>query len=134
MSTATYLIIALIIAILFVFMFLCTIYQQDRLIKNLKEELTEKDKSVTYYHHVIEGFRDKMKDEEAKYEILSATYCTSDSDTTKYNSQKAMENAVRSKLAMRIGNDIAKRFSPIVLPLGEKQEKYSLTIKVKKVQ
>ena len=75
-----------------------------------------------------------MKEEESKYEILSATYCTSDSDTTKYNSQKAMENAVRSKLAMRIGNAIAKRFSPIVLPLGEKQEKYSLTVKVKKVQ
>lgn len=130
----TYLIIALIAAILFALIFLGEVNRQGRLIKSLKEELTEKDKSVTYYHHVIEGFRDKMKDEEAKYEILSATYCTSDSDTTKYNSQKAMENAVRSKLAMRIGNAIAKRFYPIVLPLGEKQEKFSLTLKVKKIQ
>ena len=54
MSTATYLIIALIIAILFVFMFLCEVYKQDKLIKRLKEELTEKDKAVTYYRHVIE--------------------------------------------------------------------------------
>lgn len=125
--------IAFVIAILFAFMFLCEVYQQDRLIKRLKEELAEKDKSVTYYHHVIEGFREKMKDEEEKYEIISAPYCTSDSDLIKYSSQKAMERAIRSKLAMLLGNEIAKRFEPRVLPLGEGKEKYSLTIKVKKI-
>jgi len=129
----TYLIIALIIAILFAFMFLCTIYQQDRLIKNLKEELTEKDKSVTYYHHVIEGFREKMKEEEEKYEILSAAYCTSDSDLMKYNSEKCMRNVIRNKLAMTLSKDIIKRFDLRVLPLGDGKEKYSLTIKVKKI-
>lgn len=129
----TYLIIALIIAILFAFMFLCEVYQQDRLIKRLKEELTEKERTVNYYQHVIEGFREKMKEEEEKYEIIQAPYCTSDSDLIKYSSQKAMENAIRSKLAMLLGNEIAKRFEPRVLPLGEGKEKYSLTIKVKKI-
>lgn len=126
-------IIAFVIAILFAFMFLCEVYQQDRLIKRLKEELAEKDKSVTYYQHVIEGFREKMKDEEEKYEILSAAYCTSDSDLMKYNSDKCMRNVIRNKLAMLLGNEIAKRFEPRVLPLGEGKEKYSLTIKVKKI-
>lgn len=128
-------IIALIIAILFasMFLFLCTIYKLDRLIKRLKKELDDKDKSVTYYRNVIEGFCQKMEDEERKYEILSATYCTSDSDLIKYNSQKAMENAIRNRLAMLVGNDLARRFEPRVLPLGEGKEKYSLTIKVKKI-
>lgn len=125
----TYLIISLIIAILFV----SAICDRNRLIKCLKKELDDKDKSVTYYRSVIEGFCQKMEDEERKYEILSATYCTSDSDLIKYNSQKAMENAIRNKLAMLIGNDLAKRFEPHVLPLGEGKEKYSLTIKVKKI-
>lgn len=125
----TYLIISLIIAILFVF----AICDRNRRIKRLKKELDEKDKSVTYYRSVIEGFGQKMEDEERKYEILSATYCTSDSDLIKYNSQKAMENAIRNKLAMLVGNDLAKRFEPSVLPLGEGKEKYSLTIKVKKI-
>lgn len=125
----TYLIISLIIAILFVI----AICDQDRRIKRLKKELDEQDKSVTYYRSVIEGFGQKMEDEERKYEILSATYCTSDSDLIKYNSQKAMENAIRNKLAMLVGNDLAKRFEPRVLPLGEGKEKYSLTIKVKKI-
>jgi hypothetical protein len=126
-------IIAFVIAILFAFMFLCEVYQQDKLIKSLKEELAEKDKSVTYYQHVIEGFREKVKEEEEKYEIIQAPYCTSDSDLIKYNSQKAMENAIRNKLAMLLGNEIAKRFEPRVLPLGEGKEKYSLTIKAKKI-
>ena len=125
----TYLIISLIIAILFVF----AICDRNRRIKRLKKELDEKDKSVTYYRSVIEGFGQKMEDEERKYEILSATYCTSDSDLIKYNSQKAMENAIRNKLAMLVGNDLAKRFDPSVLPMGDGKEKYSLTIKVKKI-
>lgn len=124
-----YLIITLIIAILFVF----AICDRDRRIKKLKKELDEKDKSVTYYRSVIEGFGQKMEDEERKYEILSATYCTSDSDLIKYNSQKSMENAIRNKLAMLVGNDLAKRFEPSVLPMGDGKEKYSLTIKVKKI-
>lgn len=129
----TYLIIALIAAILFALIFLGEVNRQDRLIKSLKEELTEKDKSVTYYHNVIEGFREKMKEEEEKYEIISAPYCTSDSDLIKYNSQKAMEHAIRSKLAMLLGNEIAKRFEPRILPLGEGKQKYSLVLKVKKI-
>lgn len=129
----TYLIISLIVALLFVFMFLCEVYQQDRLIKRLKEELAEKDKSVTYYHHVIEGFREKMKEEEEKYEILSAAYCTSDSDLMKYNSDKCMRNVIRNKLAMTLSKDIIKRFDLRVLPLGEGKEKYSITIKAKRI-
>lgn len=129
----TYLIIALIAAILFALIFLGEVNRQDRLIKSLKEELTEKDKSVTYYHNVIEGFREKMKEEEEKYEILSATYCTSDSDLMKYNSDKCMRNVIRNKLAMTLSKDIIKRFDLRVLPLGEGKEKYSLTIKVKKI-
>ena len=134
MSTATYLIIALVIAILFAFMFLCEVYQQDKQIKRLKKELDERYQSETYYQNIIDGFRDKMKDEEAKYEFISATCSTSESDLKKYPSRDAMEKVILNKLAIRIGNKIVMRFEPRTLPIGEDKEKYSLVLKVKNVQ
>ena len=108
-------------------------YKRGKQVKKLTEDLEHTENLVTYYKHIIEGFREKMKEEEEKYSLIQADYCTSDSDYTKYSSQKAMENAIRSKMAMLIGNDIVKKFEPRVLPLGEGREKYSLTIKAKRI-
>lgn len=124
---------ALIIAILFAFMFLCTVVKQDKQIKQLKEDLSVMTNSENYYRRVIDGFREKMREEEEKYVLIQADYCTSESDINKYNSQKAMENAIRTKMAMLIGNDIVKKFEPRILPLGEGKQKYSLLLKVKKI-
>lgn len=126
--------IAFIIAVVSALVFLCTVYKQDKLIKRLKKEYSEeKDNTVNYYEGIIQGFRNKVREEEEKYDIISALYCASESDSIKYNSEKAMERAIRSKLAMRIGNVIAKRFEPNSLPLGDGKKKYHLTVKVKKI-
>ena len=129
----TYLIIALIAAILFALIFLGEVSRQDQQIKQLKREWEESLNTVNYYRRMVDGFREKMKEEEEKYEILSAAYCTSDSDLMKYNSEKCMRNVIRNKLAMTLSKDIIKRFDMRILPLGDGKEKYSLTIKVKKI-
>ena len=108
-------------------------YKRGKQIKQLKHELSAVKNSEEYYKRMVDGFRDKMKEEEEKYEIVQADYYTSESDIMKYNSDKKMKRAIMSKLAMLIGNDIAKRFEPTVLPLGEWKEKYSLVLKVKKI-
>ncbi len=129
----TYLIIALIAAILCALIFLGEVNQLNRQIRQLKHELSAVKNSEEYYKRMVDGFRDKMREEEEKYELVQADYCTSDSDYTKYSSQKAMGNAIRSKMAMLIGNEIAKRFEPRVLQLGDGKQEYSLVLKVKKI-
>jgi len=99
----------------------------------LKAELKKAKDSEAYYKRIVDGFYDKVKEEEEKYELIHSEYCTSDSDLMNYNSDKKLRMAVRSKLAMLIGNDIARRFEPSILPLGDRKEKYSLVIKVKKI-
>lgn len=108
-------------------------YKRGKQIKQLKHELSAVKNSEEYYKRMVDGFRDKMKEDEEKYEFIQADYYTSESDIMKYNSDKKMKRAIRSKLAMLIGNDIAKRFEPTVLPIGEGKEKYSLVLKVKKI-
>lgn len=99
----------------------------------LKKELNKAKESEAYYKRIVDGFHEKMREEEEKYEIIQADYCTSDSDMMKFSSDKKMQRAIRSKLAMLIGNDIAKKFEPSVLPLGEGKEKHSLVLKMKKI-
>lgn len=108
-------------------------YKRGKQVKKLTEDLKREEILKTYYKHIIEGFHKKMKENEEEYSLIQADYCTSDSDYTKYSSQKAMENAIRSKMAMLIGNDIVKKFEPRILPLGEGKQKYSLVLKVKKI-
>ena len=99
----------------------------------LKAELKRAKDSEAYYQRIVDGFHEKMKEEEEKYEIIQADYCTSDSDMMKFSNDKKMQRAIRGKLAMLIGNDIARRFEPSILPLGEGKEKHSLVLKVKKI-
>lgn len=108
-------------------------YKREKRIKQLKDDLLVADNSIEYYKRIVNGFHDRMKEEEEKYSIIQADYCTSDSDYTKYSSQKAMENAIRSKMAMLIGSDLVKKFEPRILPIGEGKQKYSLVLKVKKI-
>ena len=105
------------------------IYLNRKLVSRLNKAL----ESEAYYKRIVDGFHDKMKEEEEKYEFIQADYCTSDSDLMKYNSDKKLRRAVRSKLAMLIGNDIARRFEPSILPLGDRKEKHSLVVKVKRI-
>lgn len=108
-------------------------YKSVKQSRQLKHELSAVKNSEEYYKRMVDGFRDKMREEEEKYELVQARYCTTDSDLMKYKSQKAMENAIRSKMSMLIGNEIAKRFEPRVLPLGDGKQEYSLVLKVKKI-
>ena len=108
-------------------------YKSVKQSKQLKHELSAVKNSEEYYKRMVDGFRDKMIEEEEKYELVQARYCTSDSDLIKYNSQEAMEKAIRKNIAANIAQDILSRFEPLVLPLGEGKEKYSLILKVKKI-
>lgn len=113
-------------------LFICFSYMAFLAHKRWKQ-IEQLQDDLLYYKRIVNGFHDKMKKEEEKYSIIQADYCTSDSDYIKYSSQRAMDNAIRSKMAMLIGNDIAKKFEPSVLPLGEGKQKYSLVLKVKKI-
>lgn len=108
-------------------------YKRGKQVNKLTEDLEHEEILNNYYKHIIDGFRDKMREEEEKYSLIQADYCTSDSDYTKYSSQKSMENAIRTKMAMLIGNDVVKKFEPRILPLGEGKKKYSLVLKMKKL-
>ena len=71
-------------------------YKRGKQVNKLTEDLEHAENLVTYYKHIIEGFREKMKENEEKYSLIQADYCTSDS--------------IRSKMAMLGVNDIVKKF------------------------
>lgn len=108
-------------------------HKRGRRIKKLSEDLHAEIELSNYYRHVIDGFCEKMKEEEEKYALIQADYYTSESDSLKYSSDEKMYRAIKSKMAMLIGNDIAKKFEPSILPLGEGKQKYRLVLKVKKI-
>ena len=129
----TYLIICVFVSFICTCIMVSIAYKSVKQSRQLKHELSAVKNSEEYYKRMVDGFRDKMREEEEKYELVQARYCTTDSDLMKYKSQKAMENAIRSKMSMLIGNEIAKRFEPRVLPLGDGKQEYSLVLKVKKI-
>lgn len=88
---------------------------------------------VKTYKTVAESAERLYEEERQKGELIQAEYCTSVSDLLKYSSDEKMYCAIKSKMAMLIGNDIAKKFEPSILPLGEGKQKYSLMLKVKKI-
>lgn len=81
----------------------------------------------------LQRLYDESKQPDFSEVLVHAEYCTSDSDLMKYSTQKAMESAIKSRLAMLIGNEMVKKFNPSVLPLGEGKEKYSLILKVREI-
>lgn len=123
----TPIIIAFVCAVVLILLLLYASYKQDRELAALKEEAEA--------YKVTARELQRLYDESVHPEerLVQAEYCTSDSDIIKYSSQKAMNAAIKNKMAMSLSNDLLKMFEPSTLPLGEGKEKYSLVLKVRKI-
>ena len=102
--------------------------------------LRESDEFIQRFKHSAEQYERMYKDlknriamEEAEEKVLQAEYCTSESDMVKFRTEKAMMNAISSRLAMLIGHDIQEFVEPRVLELGDGKKKISYVFKVKKI-
>lgn len=124
-STAV-LFLCLIVALLIVF-------KQQKKIEALRMRANQSALIADKAEEILNGFRQSVALNEQSYEIIPAYYFTSESDMRKYSSEEKMRSAIRTKLAMIIGNDIAKKFEPSVLKVDKGKEKYSLVLKVKKI-
>ena len=67
-------------------------------------------------------------------DIIHAEYCTSESDYTKFSSDEAMLNVIKSRLAMILANDIIKKVGEPELSVSETtgNNLYSYRIKLEK--
>lgn len=101
--------------------------------KQRTKELQEEAEAYRVTAETLQKLYDESKQPDFSEVLVHAEYCTSDSDLMKYSTQKAMESAIKSRLAMLIGNEMVKKFNPSVLPLGEGKEKYSLILKVREI-
>lgn len=101
--------------------------------KQRTKELQEEAEAYKVTAKELQRLYDESKQPDFSEVLVHAEYCTSDSDLIKYTSQKAMESAIKSRLAMLIGNEMVKKFNPSILPLGEGKEKYSLILKVREI-
>lgn len=100
----------------------------------------ESDEFIKYFKHQAELYKrmyydlkNRISAEEAEEKVLQAEYCTSESDIVKFRTEKAMMNAISSRLAMLIGHDIQEFVEPRVLELGDGKKKISYVFKVKKI-
>lgn len=107
--------------------------RSKKTIKRLTEESEAYKKVAEDLELRYDDLRERYARDEADAVLIQADYYTSESDSFKYSSDEKMYRAIKSKLSMLIGNDIAKKFEPSVLPLGEGKQKYSLVLKVKKI-
>lgn len=122
--------------IFFALAVLCIILMACFYCKSLRKSVEEK----LQYKHEAEQYKRKYYDlknrisaEEAEEKVLQAEYCTSESDMVKFRTEKAMMNAISSRLAMLIGHDIQEFVEPRVLELGDGKKKISYVFKVKKI-
>lgn len=125
----TPIIIAFVCAVVLILLLLYASYKQERELAALKEEA----EAYKVTAKELQRLYDESKQPDFSEVLVHAEYCTSDSDLMKYSTQKAMESAIKSRLAMLIGNEMVKKFNPSVLPLGEGKEKYSLILKVREI-
>lgn len=126
----------IIIAIVIAFIAIPAMAVEEKSNKTIKR-LTEESEAYKMVAEDLElrydDLRERYARDEADAVLIQADYCTSESDLLKYSSDEKMYRAIKSKLSMLIGNDIAKKFEPSVLPLGDGKQKYSLVLKVKKI-
>lgn len=116
--------------VFFCFVFMTVkVFRQHKQLKILYEEA----EAYKVTAKELQRLYDESKQPDFSEVLVHAEYCTSDSDLMKYSTQKAMESAIKSRLAMLIGNEMVKKFNPSVLPLGEGKEKYSLILKVREI-
>ena len=122
-------IIAFACAVVLILMLLYASYKQEKELQSLRDEA----EAYKVTARELQRLYDESKQPDFSEVLVHAEYCTSDSDLMKYSTQKAMESAIKSRLAMLIANEMVKKFNPSVLPLGEGKEKYSLVLKVRKI-
>ena len=106
---------------------------KDKELKEARNELHSYKAVAEQAEALYDDLREKVARDSADERIIHAEYCTSDSDLIKYKTEKAMENAINSRLALLIGNDIQKWIAPSVLPLENGNKKYSYVFKVRRV-
>ena len=106
---------------------------KDKELKEARKELHSYKAVAEQAEALYDDLREKVARDSADERIIHAEYCTSDSDLIKYKTEKAMENAINSRLALLIGNDIQKFIAPSVLPLENGNKKYSYVFKVRRI-
>ena len=115
--------------------FFCLVFMTVKVFRQHKQLkiLYEEAEAYKVTAKELQRLYDESKQPDFSEVLVHAEYCTSDSDLMKYSTQKAMDAAIKSRLAMLIGNEMVKKFNPSVLPLGEGKEKYSLILKVREI-
>lgn len=126
----------IIIAIVIAFIAIPAMAVEERnkkTIKKLMEESEAYKKVAEDLELRYDDLRERYARDEADAVLIQADYYTSESDLLKYSSDEKMYRAIKSKLSMLIGNYIAKKFEPSVLPLENGNRKYSYVFKVRRV-
>lgn len=98
MSTTQILILAAVLFVLALVLFIFSLSKDRHESAGLKKELDEERELTKELEKIL-----------SKTTPIHASYCVSDSDLMKYKSDKVMENAIRSKLALLVANDIISK-------------------------
>ena len=128
MQTILIFLMAIAIAMLFIIALV-----KDKALKEAQREIHSYKAVAEQIGILYDDLREKVMLDSADEHLIHAEYCTSDSDVIKYKTEKSMENAINSRLALVIGNDIQKWIAPSVLHLENGNKKYSYVFKVKRV-
>lgn len=126
-------IIVVFISLVLLILALATIYRQNQQIKSLKEDAETYKKVAERTQEIYEGFKSRAMLSEQSFEIFHIEYSVTDAIAKKYTSKESEYRAIKNKLAMVLGNRLAKQFEPDVLPMGDGVRKYSLALKIKKI-
>ena len=109
------------------------IYFYCKGLQKSQEEILQYKHEAVQYKRMYKDLKNRIAAEEAEEKFFQAEYCTSESDMVKFRTEKAMMNAISSRLAMLIGHDIQEFVEPRVLELGDGKKKISYVFKVKKI-
>lgn len=115
------------ISSIFALVFLYYVLKQEKNISALKEDVDAYRKIAAEAQNLYEIERENAG------KLLHTEYTTTDADLVKYKSEKAMDGAIKSRLAVLIGNDIQKNIDLRIVNLGEGKKKYSYIFKIKNV-
>ena len=109
-------------------------YMMTKENNRLRKELAIQEKSTEEFALLYQSLRERLEKDAQNEVLFHFEYCTSDSDINKYTDKEHMEKVIKSKIAKTLMNDIFKKFGdPDKLPLGDGNEKYSYSIKVKRI-
>ncbi len=123
--------IAFIIATVVALVLLVAFLGQNEQIKELKQEASTYKIVAEHTDRLYRDLKNAVSESASRERLIHAEYCTSDSDMIKYKTEKLMESAITSKLAMLVGHDIQKWIAPRVTELEGGKKKYSFVFKIR---